>query len=628
MSTLLGVLLWCAGKSLQQKDPLKDFCRRFGHQTAIIDQKLYIDGGLLNWNPIAQNPRNYSNTGLLFQDLTSSPPSVQVPQLYANLTKNSSIPDVSGGILWADDVNKRIYLYGGDYSDITPNSPNLLAYDPLHDQWNSFGPPNRPIQSVSWGGGVGISSLGQGYVLGGWLSNASVAGWSGGPLATNSLIKYDMNTNDWTNNTGPADSLPRAEGVMLYVPASDDGLLVYFGGVTAPYNNETFLPAPMTTIQIYDIRSSKWYTQDTVGNAPLSRRRFCAGVVAAQDYSSYNIYLYGGLGFGQNASGFDDLYILSLPTFTWIPWWEGSDGGLPHHSLSCNVVGGQMLIIGGTFPLSDTCDSPPTWGTHNVDLGEISGHMWNIYMPNITSYSVPPEVIAVVGGSALGGATATAPPTGFNNGDLGIYFAQKATAASRTPTRSIPAASSSAPPDTSGNGISKGAIAGIAVGGTLVLAALLVAGFCCVRRHRRKNSPPPVTEVVYNPAPAYPFPPHTPQSPYSDHGQGHQQPEQEHYQLAANSPPAELSGSTFPLHQFDPKANMIQEIQDSPRNTPPPWPHQISPSLLSHPSQFSGAGGAPIPYDNGPQVSPTPTYSSLGETSKRPAPVNQTFYSP
>ena len=45
--------------SLQQThDPLNDFCRRFGHQTAVVDRRLYIDGGLVNWNPISQNSLN------------------------------------------------------------------------------------------------------------------------------------------------------------------------------------------------------------------------------------------------------------------------------------------------------------------------------------------------------------------------------------------------------------------------------------------------------------------------------------------------------------------------------------------------------------------------------------------
>jgi len=110
--------------------------------------------------------------------------------------------------------------------------------------------------------------------------------------------------------------------------------------------------------------------------------------------------LYGGLGFGANATGYDDVYILSLPSFTWIKWWEGSPPGKPHHSLTCNVVNsGQMLIIGGSFPLSDNCDSPPTWGTHNLDLGKQTGKMWNDYHLNITSYAVPSEIVSVVGGS-------------------------------------------------------------------------------------------------------------------------------------------------------------------------------------------------------------------------------------
>jgi len=40
------VALALASLSIQQspKDPLKDFCRRWGHQTAVVDNKLLIDG--------------------------------------------------------------------------------------------------------------------------------------------------------------------------------------------------------------------------------------------------------------------------------------------------------------------------------------------------------------------------------------------------------------------------------------------------------------------------------------------------------------------------------------------------------------------------------------------------------
>lgn len=627
MSSIFAVLMLLAELSLQQKNPLNDFCRRFGHQTAVVDQKLYIDGGLLDWNPISQNDQNYTNTWLLYNDLTTSPAGIGVPQLYANLSKNSSIPDVSGGILWADDVNKRFYLYGGDYSGISPNSPDLLSYDILYNQWEYFGAPNMPIQSVSWGGGVGISDLGQGYVLGGWLSNNSVPDWSGASFATSTLIKYDMNEGAWTNNTGP-DSTPRAEGVMVYIPASYSGLLVYFGGVTVENSNGTMLPAPMSTIHVYDIQSSKWYTQTAVGDVPLARRRFCAGAAWAPDYSSYNIYLYGGLGFGANYSGFDDVYILSLPSFTWIKWWEGSGVGNPHNSLTCNVVNsGQMLIIGGTFPLTENCDSPPTWGTHNLDLGKQSGKMWNDYQINITSYVVPSEVISVVGGSSLGGATATAPAAGFDNSDLSVYFTQRATVASRTPTRAIPTSTGSSTNSPSSKRLSTGAIAGIAVAGAVVLLALLLGAFCCIRRHRRNHLKPPPAQ--YHPSPIYTQVPITPQSPPPQVGQ---RPQSHLYQLPA-AVPVELSASNY--HQEGGKDSMYHHVQDTPQYTEwqgQPPEHHASPIISPHPSVTSGrtdlswTGTNISPF--GTQTSPAPTYSSIGRPSRKPVPQNQTYYSP
>jgi len=56
-------LAWClaAGAALAQFDPLKDFCRRWGHQSAIVDRKLYIDGGLVNYKPFTAESQNMSS---------------------------------------------------------------------------------------------------------------------------------------------------------------------------------------------------------------------------------------------------------------------------------------------------------------------------------------------------------------------------------------------------------------------------------------------------------------------------------------------------------------------------------------------------------------------------------------
>ncbi|ROW17560.1 hypothetical protein VPNG_00897 [Cytospora leucostoma] len=498
--SLLTMITCFVSASLQQRDPVQNFCRRFGHQTTVIDNNLYIDGGLINWNPISTYEQNYSNTWLLYQSLAHNGAS-GMPQLRANLSKNASVPSVSGGALWGDDVNKRFYLFGGEYHGDTPPAPfSLYAYDALNDWWDDLGPVSGSssggsvINPVSYGAGVGISELGLGFYYGGWLSNDSVAGWEGAPVATTGLVKFDMDQGTWTNNSGP-DSVRRAGGSMDYIPASDGGMLVYFGGARDPQGNGSTVGQPMDEIFIHDIYTGQWYTQKTSGTTPQMRQRFCSGVTWADDQSSYNIYIYGGAGMPPDTAGYDDVYILTIPTFTWIKLYP-TDGNItgqyPHNSLSCNVINrSQMLIIGGTFPLSDdACDAAPQWGTHNLVLGhQDDANPWQLYSPNLTTYAVPDAVTSVVGGQRAGGATRTAPSGGFDNPDLRVLMTKTASIAARTPTRAVPGGSGSTSSSSSSGGggthLSRGAIAGIAVGGSVALIAAL-AGLCLVARRRHR----------------------------------------------------------------------------------------------------------------------------------------------
>jgi len=100
--------------------------------------------------------------------------------------------------------------------------------------------------------------------------------------------------------------------------------------------------------------------------------------------------------------GYDDVYILSLPSFQWIKWFPADNSEAnPHHSLTCNVVNGnQMIIMGGTFPNSSTCDAPNVYGMHNLDLSENNSNnaMWNALNYSSSTYLVPTAVISAVGG--------------------------------------------------------------------------------------------------------------------------------------------------------------------------------------------------------------------------------------
>lgn len=224
---------------------------------------------------------------MLYNDLTSSDGGE--PQLYANLSKNGTIPDMVGGILWGDNVNKRFYLFGGEYYETPAETFNLLSYDVINNYWVSFGVPTTATIAPAWGAGVAISERGEGYYYGGWNSNTTTPGYSGDPTTVSNMIIYEMDSNSWTTNAGP-DSIGRAEGVMVYLPASDSGLLIYFGGISQSNStNTTTAGSPMDTIFIYDIASSKWYTQTATGDVPEMRRRFCAGATWASDRSSYNM---------------------------------------------------------------------------------------------------------------------------------------------------------------------------------------------------------------------------------------------------------------------------------------------------------------------------------------------------
>jgi hypothetical protein len=184
----------------------------------------------------------YPDTWLLFADLNSSTSDVGMPQQYNNLTKNSTVPSVSGGILWADEVNKAFYLFGGEFQN-QAETFSFWAYDTILNQWNETRPTSnvREILRASYGAGTQIEEIGVGFYYGGWMNSHTSPDWADGPpMATSYLITYDMTDGTLNNNTGP-DSTGRAEGSMVYLPASDGGLLVYFGGIEDPYRNGSFV---------------------------------------------------------------------------------------------------------------------------------------------------------------------------------------------------------------------------------------------------------------------------------------------------------------------------------------------------------------------------------------------------
>lgn len=296
-------------------------------------------------------------------------------------------------------------------------------------------------------------------------------------------------------------------------------------------------------------------------------------------------YIYGGAGLPPDTAGFDDLYVLTIPSFQWIKIeWIKGNGDRPHHSLTCNVVdNAQMLILGGTFPVGINCDVPNQHGLHGLDMGQqLSPNKdpWQLYSPNLTKYAVPDPIIKVIGGSAGGGATKTVPDRGFDHEDLRLLMTRKAKLPSRTPTRPIPKSTGKSDETK----IPTGAIAGITIAATILFLAGLIGSCWFIKRHRRNQSlktstptPRPGYPIQDNsgtmniPHPNSPFIPQQPpqqypiELPVASEALPLTPPAQAHtYEMVYTPPPT----STHPLSSSNPSAVNLVNSDNSIMGTP------------------------------------------------------------
>ncbi|KAI3581889.1 hypothetical protein IWW34DRAFT_802708 [Fusarium oxysporum f. sp. albedinis] len=466
--TILALLLtvnWATSKN-----PKDDFCRRFAHQTTVIDDKLYIDGGWVDFDDFQQTHENYSNTWLAYHDLNNlvKRGGDLWPDLNISLSKNESIPSVNGGILWGDSVNKRFYLYGGEWNNGFSQEPySLLSYDIIYDKWDDFGTPDitPPPKIASYGAGVGVSETGIGYYLGGWISNASMSGWTDDRTMSSNFYTYSYDSEKFTQ-AASLSKQPRAEGGMVWIPAGDSlGLLVYLGGIVDPFGNNTEAPQAFDEVFVFDAKGNSWSTQKTTGEIPQNRRQFCVDVAWAPDKSSFNIYLWGGLSVQPpvvNATSFNDIYILTLPSFIWVK-------AYPHHHGNATL--------------------PPEYDHYSASCNMVK-HMSQLF--NV----VPADVYNVTGGNKKGGAKLAAPKDGFDEGNkpLQDLLGRRPEIAERSPTRSIhsttgTSTASPKPTETSNpdSKLSTGAIVGIAIGGAAGVALLLFVWFCVGKKINRRR---------------------------------------------------------------------------------------------------------------------------------------------
>ena len=255
----------------------------------------------------------------------------------------------------------------------------------------------------------------------------------------------------------------------------------------------------MNVIDVYDIATSTWYKQATRGKYPSLRVNPCVVAASAADGSSTNVYVYGGqnlVPYGEQIQ-YDDMWILTVPSFTWIEVdTESQSVPPPRVGTSCAIWNSQIVVVGGYTGPSLDCDSGfyvfsasdlewvnsynalPDANERNALNQQISQQEDTQGLSGSYGYQVPGAVQSVIGGNSNGGATITAPAQTATAGPLATgkpitYTVTNSEGAviTQTGTASIINGSNA------DNGPNIGAIvAGVVAGCFAVLAAYL--GFC------------------------------------------------------------------------------------------------------------------------------------------------------
>lgn len=268
----------------------------------------------------------------------------------------------------------------------------------------------------------------------------------------------------------------------------------------------------MNEINVYDIAASEWYNQATSGPSPNIRVNPCAIVVAAPDGSSYNIYMFGGQNLipYDNQTQYNDMWILSVPSFSWIQVnQDGQSVPYPRAGHTCNVWDGQMIVVGGYIGTEISCESPGIYVFNLTSLqwvnqftaltgpqpsaGSFSSDTYNPFSQQTNQrgsgessglqgsygYEVPAAVQSVIGGNGAGDATITAPVQAATSGPLVSGKPQTYTI---TTTNVAGAVVTETGVTGSGNGgTSSAARTGAIAAGVVAFVLLLVAtylGFC------------------------------------------------------------------------------------------------------------------------------------------------------
>ncbi|KAF3182617.1 hypothetical protein TWF788_005930 [Orbilia oligospora] len=341
----------------------------------------------------------------LSESFTTDNYSIQTIDLPApdNKTGKTSISKHTG--VFTDSMNmfrtqqKDIYQNTGAVeTELSPGevrNQKILVFNTEAQSWSTepllgayFIPPRH-------GSLISVAKERLGFWIGGIADTRDLGTQSS---SLNILRRFNMASRTWTIEETPFRTV--LYGSTVFLDLSERGILLHLAGQN--YRGASELKVELNSfgaVQIYDIASHRWYQQRTSGDErirnttiisainsggiPHGRLSPCVVAIRPSDNSRsrYHIYMLGG---SWDGTVFDEVWVLSVPSFRWTLLRQGS----PMPSVSeCHLVGKtQLFILAGRSirnqSLSSNCASGP------IQIFDLNNLDWvNAYSPSSKDYN-------------------------------------------------------------------------------------------------------------------------------------------------------------------------------------------------------------------------------------------------
>ncbi|RPA86400.1 hypothetical protein BJ508DRAFT_372680 [Ascobolus immersus RN42] len=326
------------------------------------------------------------------------------------IPKPNNFYSFQSGAVWTS--NKKIYEFGGSVVNESqkPEAVEDLTFSIFHTESKTWTKKPLPEQLRRYEGGY-TQGGGKGFYYKGKASKSSTADLTE-DLFPSDLLIFDMETEDFTRADGPSlgsDSV--TSPTVAYAPVGRNGIILTMGGLaprrTIEYN----------VINIYDIATSTWYHQGTSGTHPPRRTGQCYVHATSPDGTSHQTFVYGGVA-DDNPAGYDDIYVLSVPSFTWQKVYEHR-GTLARAGMACTRQGGNMIVAGGKRVMDPTkCDFD--YQMMGINIFDMARLKWVSDEPYDMGrqYKVGDQISAMIDGMEM-------PVDGWSDVRLGALFATR-----------------------------------------------------------------------------------------------------------------------------------------------------------------------------------------------------------